>query len=91
MSVAHGIPWNRCSLSLRMQRAREKAGISDAVKLCGLRQAFGTRAVVDGVDFKSLAELRGRTSTRIIEHYVHLAWQRSHLANHTAGERTRDE
>jgi integrase len=76
-----GTPWNRCSLSLRMQRAREKAGIPEEVKLYGLRHAFGTRAVVSGVDIKTLAELMGHTPTRITEHYVHLAGQRSHLAD----------
>jgi integrase len=76
-----GTPWNRCSPSLRMQRAREKAGIPEEVKLYGLRHAFGTRAVVSGVDIKTLAELMGHTTTRITEHYVHLAGQRSHLAD----------
>ncbi len=76
-----GTPWNRCSLSLRMQRARAKAGIAKEVKLYGLRHAFGTRAIVAGVDLKTLAELMGHTTTRVTEHYVHLAGQRSHLAD----------
>jgi integrase len=75
-----GTPWNRSNLSLRMQRAREKANIPNDVKLYGLRHAFGTRAIVNGVDLKTLAELMGHTTTRITENYVHLAGKRSHLA-----------
>jgi integrase len=74
-----GSPWNRSSLSLRMQRARAKAGILDDAKLYGLRHAFGTRAILNGVDLKTLAELLGHSSTRMSEHYVHLAGEVPHL------------
>ncbi len=74
-----GTPWNRSSLSLRMQRSRERAGIPDDAKLYGLRHAFGTRAIVNGVDIKTLAELMGHESTRTTEHYLHLAGQKAHL------------
>jgi site-specific recombinase XerD len=74
-----GTTWNRSSLSLRMQRAREKAGIPNDSKLYGLRHAFGTRAIVNGVDLKTLAELMGHESTRTTEHYLHLAGQKAHL------------
>lgn len=73
-------PWNRSSLSLRVQRAREAAGIPDDAKLYGLRHRFGTTAIMQGVDLKTLAELMGHTTTRMTEHYLHLAGQRSHLA-----------
>jgi integrase len=72
-------PWNRSNLSLRIRRARERAGIPADAKLYGLRHAFGTRAIVNGVDIKTLAELLGHTTTRMAEHYVHLAGQRTHL------------
>jgi AraC-like DNA-binding protein len=58
-----------------MQRARERAKIPDEVKLYGLRHAFGTRAILNGVDIKTLAELLGHTTTRMSEHYIHLAGQ----------------
>jgi integrase len=74
-----GTSWNRSSLSLRLQRGRKKAGIPADAKLYGLRHAFGTRAVVNGVDIKTLAELMGHTTTRITEHYVHIAGNVSHL------------
>lgn len=75
-----GTCWNRSNLSLRVQRAREKAGIPPDAKLYGLRHAFGTRAVMNGVDLKTLAELMGHTTTRMTEHYLHLAGQKAHLA-----------
>jgi len=74
-----GSAWNRSSLALRVQRARQKAGIPDDAKLYGLRHAYGTRAIVNGVDIKTLSELLGHTTTRMSEHYVHLAGQRTHL------------
>ena len=74
-------PWNRSNLSLRIRRAREVAGIPEDAKLYGLRHGFGTRAVVNGVDLKTLAELMGHTTTRMTEHYVHLAGQQPHLAD----------
>src|SRR5262249_38520910 len=72
--------WNRCNLSLRMQRAREAAGVPEDAKLYGLRHGFGTRAVLNGVAIKTLSELLGHTSTKMSEHYVHLAGETTHLA-----------
>ena len=65
-----GTPWNRCNLSLRMQRTRARAGIPDDAKLYGLRHAFGVRAIVNGVDIKTLAELMGHTTVRMTERYL---------------------
>ena len=73
-------PWHRSTLSQRIVRARRKAQIPEDVKLYGLRHAFGTRAITSGVDLKTAAELMGHNSTRMTEHYVHLAGQRAHLA-----------
>jgi len=73
-------PWNRSNLSLRVQRAREKAGIPADATLYGIRHGFGTRSILNGVDLKTLSQLMGHTTTRATEHYVHLAGQRAHLA-----------
>jgi site-specific recombinase XerD len=78
---ARGNPWDRSNLSLRMQRLRKRAVLSPDVKLYGVRHQFGTQAIVNGVDIKTLAELMGHTSTRMTEHYCHLAGQRAHLAS----------
>lgn len=74
-----GTAWNRSSLSLRLQRGRKKAEIPADAKLYGLRHAFGTRAIINGVDIKTLAELMGHTTTRVTEHYVHIAGNVAHL------------
>jgi integrase len=73
-------PWNRITLGQRLRRSREAAGVPEDAKLYGLRHAFGTRSILNGVDLKTLAELMGHTTTRMTEHYVALAGQRDHLA-----------
>jgi integrase len=74
------MPWNRSSLGLRMRRLREHADIAADAKLYGLQHGFGTRSVLNGVDIKTLAELMGHTTTRMTEHYLHLAGRQAHLA-----------
>src|SRR5262249_27805358 len=73
-------PWHRVSLAQRLKRSRRAAGVPEDAKLYGLRHAFGTRAVLRGVDLKTLAELLGHSSTKTSEHYIHLTGQRAHLA-----------
>jgi integrase len=78
--TARKTPWNRWSLGLRMRRLRDKAGLPDDVKMYGIRHQFGTKSIVNGVDIKTLSELMGHTTTRMTEHYVHLAGHQAHLA-----------
>jgi integrase len=79
--VTHlGTAWARNSIQQRIKRLRAKAGVPDDAKLYGLRHSFGTRAILNGVDLKTLAELMGHTTTRMTEHYIHLAGQQPHLA-----------
>jgi integrase len=73
-------PWNRSNLALRVRRARKLAGIPEDAKLYGLRHRFGTEAVINGLDIKTLAELMGHTTTRMTEHYLHLSGRQAHLA-----------
>lgn len=74
-----GNPWNRCSMSLRIQRCRSRQGIPADAKLYGVRHQFGTTAIVRGVDIKTLAHLMGHSSTRMTEHYLHLSGEREYL------------
>jgi integrase len=74
-------PWNRHSLSMRVRRARKTAGIPADAKLYGVRHEFGTRAIKNGCDLKTVATLMGHNSTRMTEHYLHLAGDQEHLAN----------
>ncbi len=73
-------PWDRHSLSHRVQRARQAAGLPPDVKLYGVRHAFGTRAITSGCDLKTLATILGHTTTKMTERYVHLAGKDGHLA-----------
>jgi integrase len=73
-------PWAHGSLAQRLKRCRRAAGVAEDAKLYGLRHRFGTAAILNGVDLKTLAELMGHTTTRTTEHYLHLAGQRQHLA-----------
>lgn len=72
--------WTKDTLVHRVARARVKAAVPNDAKLYGIRHAFGTRAIVSGVDLKTTSELMGHTTTRMTEHYVHLAGQTAHLA-----------
>ena len=74
-----GNPWNRCSLSLRIQRCRARQGIPADAKLYGVRHRFGTSAIVNGVDIKTLEQLMGHASTRMTEHYLYLTGGQEHL------------
>lgn len=76
---AYSNPWHRSAMALRLKRARERQGIPSGVTLYGIRHSFGTSAIVRGVDIKTLAQLMGHTSTRMTEHYLHLAGQGEHL------------
>lgn len=78
--TTHGTQWNRSNLGLRMRRLRERAKLPEDVKLYGIRHHFGTQSIINGVDIKTLAELMGHTTSRMTEHYVHLAGCQTHLA-----------
>jgi integrase len=73
-------PWTRRALASRLRRSRAAARIPEDAVLYGLRHAFGTRAILNGVDIKTLSELMGHTNIRMTEHYVALAGQQPHLA-----------
>ena len=76
---ARGNPWKRYALACRIKRLRRRLRLPRDCKLYGLRHKYGTNAVVNGVDLKTLAQLMGHTTTRCTEHYVHLAGQTEHL------------
>ncbi len=78
---AYGRPWDRRSLGLRMYRLRQRLGIPVGVKLYGTRSSFATRLCMAGVELKTLATIMGHTSTKMCEHYTHIAGQTEHLLN----------
>lgn len=74
-----GKPWCKNSLCLRVYRLREKLGMPKTAKLYGTRHLFGTEFILNVGDLKMLAELLGHTTTRMAEHYVHIAGKVGHL------------
>lgn len=78
---ARGVAWTRNALSLRIQALRRKCELPDDCRLYGTRHAFGTRAVLNGVDIKTLSQLLGHTNVRTTEIYVHLAGETEHLTD----------
>ena len=68
------------AVRLRICRIREKLGLKDDVSAYLIRHAFGTNAVVNGVDVVTVAELMGHKSVEMISTVnCHLAEQRTHL------------
>jgi len=75
-----GRPWKNYAVCLRVQRLKRKLGLAADVCVYLARHAFGTNAILNGVDPMSLKELMGHSSLEMISTvYVHLADQHSHL------------
>ncbi|MDE2107352.1 MAG: tyrosine-type recombinase/integrase [Patescibacteria group bacterium] len=68
-----GHPWTQNAFNLQVGRIRAKAGLPKDCKLYGLRHRFGTVAALSGLDIKAISELLGHTTTRMSEHYIHVA------------------
>lgn len=68
-----GNAWNRCNLSIRMQKLRWRAGLPKDCHLYGTRHAFGTQAVLNGANLKLLSKAMGHSSVTTTErYYVHI-------------------
>jgi integrase len=76
---ARGRPWTRYAMACLLKRLRKNGGVPKGCKFYGLRHAFGTQGVLNGVDLKTLAELMGHSNTRTTEYYVHIAGNTEHL------------
>jgi integrase len=76
---SRGRTWSKNALGLRVARIRERVGLSPGAVLYGTRHLFGSQCILNGVDLKILSELMGHTTTRMTEHYVHIAGATSHL------------
>jgi site-specific recombinase XerD len=64
-----------------MATVRRRANLPDDAKLYGCRHAFGTAAVLAGVDVLTLAELMGHTQLETTRWYVHLSGKTDHLVD----------
>jgi site-specific recombinase XerD len=76
---ARGGVWKKRALCKHMERIRDRAGLTPDVKLYSARHAFGTRAILNGVDIATLGVLMGHQSVRTTQIYVHLADKQDHL------------
>lgn len=76
---AEGGRWTRNALALRLGRLRQVTHTPRSAKLYGLRHRFATDCIIRGVDLATLAELLGHASTKMSEHYIHLAGKVDHL------------
>ena len=75
-----GQPWTMNALRLQVSRIRKKLDLPNDITAYLCRHGFGTRAILNGVDGRTLAELMGHTSQEMISKvYVHLADQHQHL------------
>jgi integrase len=81
-----GEPWTTNAIRLRINRIKAKGIVAKDVCSYLLRHAFGTNAILNGVDALTVAELLGHSSLDMVRTvYVHLANERTHLQ--TAAEK----
>jgi integrase len=73
-------PWTNNAIRHRVHRLKESLKLPDDLCTYMLRHAFGTNAILNGVDVATVAELMGHTSLEMVSRvYLHLADQHSHL------------
>jgi len=77
-----GKPWSANAARLCIQRIKRKTDLPKDVSAYLLRHAFGTNAIMNGVDVTTVAELMGHSSLEMISKvYCHLAGEHRHLQN----------
>lgn len=76
-----GRPWTIKSLVAHMDMLRRRADLPASVKCHGGRHTFATRAVMNGLDVATLAQLLGHESVLTTNRYLHLADKGSHLSD----------
>jgi site-specific recombinase XerD len=75
-----GRPWTTNAIRLQIHCIRLKMKLAADVTAYMLRHTFGTKAVLNGVDVATVAELMGHVDTKMVSAvYVHLADPTDHL------------
>jgi integrase len=73
-------PWTCNALRHRIAHLKKTLNLQDDLCVYMLRHAFGTNAILNGVDVATVAELMGHTSLEMVSRvYLHLADQGAHL------------
>jgi len=79
---ARGVPWTVNAIRCRINRLKDKTDLPKDVCSYLLRHAFGTNAILNGVDVITVAQLMGHESLDMIKKvYAHLADKHGHLQN----------
>lgn len=82
-------PWTVNAIRLRMERLKQKLGLPNDLCCYHARHAFGTAAVLNGVDVVTVAQLMGHSSLEMVQKvYVHLSDEHQYL-NQAAERATR--
>ena len=76
-----GRPWTKSAINLRWFRAAKAAGVPKNAKLYGLRHAFVSQALRQGVPIKTVSHLVGHESVRMTEYYSHIYGDLEHLVD----------
>ena len=75
-----GVAWTGEAITQRIKRLKQKLNLAPDLSSYLARHAFGTGAILNGVNVMSVAQLMGHTSLEMIQRvYVHLAGQDEHL------------
>ena len=78
--TARGKPWSVNVMRLRLARIKRNTDLPNDCCPYLLRHAWGTQAVINGVDVLSVAQLMGHRDLTMIQRvYVHLAEKHEHL------------
>jgi integrase len=76
---SRGKPWSASAVKQRVMRLKKKLGLKSDLCTYMLRHAWGTNAVLNGVDVATVAELMGNSSEVVTRVYLHLAAEGDHL------------
>jgi integrase len=74
-----GRPWSAGRLCQVVGERRRAAGLADGVISYGLRHAFGTSAVMSGLDLKTISTLMGNSPKVVSEVYCHIDSEHAYL------------
>ena len=77
---SRGQAWTSNAIRCRMTKLREKCGLPSGTVAYAYRHSYATRALVNGTDVATVAELLGHTDIKMIaQNYGHLDLHKEHL------------
>jgi len=77
---SRGAAWHSNAINHRIRKLRMKLGLPAGLVAYSYRHSFATRAILNGTDVATVAELLGHGDVQMIQkHYGHLAGETEHL------------